>query len=133
MEKLVWLAGAGDSYFNRYQESAVSDICAGRNKSVNEMIDKGFVSAAQVSEFRKILTPVAQGRSEIGKSYGFSRQKFEDMGLCSACADNVAQHYTRNPSSACGKLAKRSLEGDYEAVQEIQKFPSYCVWMYFSS
>lgn len=129
METLVRLVGVRDG-FNRYHETVVSEICARKTAVVADFVDKGFVSAKQVADLRRILTPAPQGRSEAGKTYGFSRQKFEHMGLCSACADNVAQHYTNNPGSACGKLAKRSLEGDPEAVRALQAFPSYCKWNY---
>jgi hypothetical protein len=52
------------------------------------------------------------------------------MGLCSACADNVAQYYTKEPNSRYGKLAKQALEGNPSAVKELQSFPSFCQWKY---
>lgn len=52
------------------------------------------------------------------------------MGLCSACADNVAQWYTRQPTSRCGKLAKQALEGNPQAERLLAGFPDYCVWKY---
>jgi len=129
METLVQLVGERKG-FNRYHETVVSEICARKTAVVAEFVDKGFISAKQVSDLKRILTPSLQGRSEAGKTYGFVKEKFEIMGLCSACADNVAQHYTKNPSSACGKLAKSSIEGDPEAIQVLLAFPSYCVWKY---
>lgn len=56
--------------------------------------------------------------------------RLRDMGLCSACAGNVAQWYTQRPTSRCGMLAKHALEGDPDAVKELQAFPSYCTWEY---
>ena len=38
------------------------------------------------------------------------------MGLCSACADNVAQYYPKQPNSQCAKLARSALEGNPEAT-----------------
>ena len=56
--------------------------------------------------------------------------KFLEMGLCSACADNVAQFYINEPSSECAKLAKEALEGNPEAASKLQEFPDYCTWQY---
>jgi hypothetical protein len=63
-------------------------------------------------------------------SYKNIKQKFSDMGLCSACADNVTQYYRKKPDSRCGALAKKALAGNPEAETELIAFPSYCVWEY---
>lgn len=52
------------------------------------------------------------------------------MGLCSACADNVAQYYLKQPNSRCAKVARSALEGNPEATQALLDFPSYCKWRY---
>lgn len=54
--------------------------------------------------------------------------KFLEMGLCSACADNVATFYVRKPSSKCAKLAKQALEGNPIAAEKLLGFPDYCKW-----
>jgi hypothetical protein len=56
--------------------------------------------------------------------------KFLEMGLCSACADNVAMFYVKKPDSRCGQLAKQALEGNPAATEELRKFPDYCTWKY---
>jgi hypothetical protein len=38
--------------------------------------------------------------------------KFMEMGLCSACAGNVAMVYVKKPTSPCARLAKQALEGN---------------------
>ena len=43
----------------------------------------------------------AKQRSETGKSYAHSKEKFLEMGACNACADNIAQYYTKKPDSPC--------------------------------
>jgi hypothetical protein len=48
------------------------------------------------------------------------------MGLCSVCADNAAWFYINKPSSRCGQLVKRALEGNPSAKEEFQQFPDYC-------
>jgi hypothetical protein len=53
-----------------------------------------------------------------------------EMGLCSACADNAAQYYLKQPNSRCAKLARSALEGNPEAAQALREFPSYCTWHY---
>jgi hypothetical protein len=54
--------------------------------------------------------------------------KFLEMGLCSACADNVARYYVEKPSSQCARLAKKALEGNHEAEEALRSFPGYCTW-----
>jgi hypothetical protein len=56
--------------------------------------------------------------------------KFLEMGLCSACADNVAQYYIKQPNSQCATLARAALEGNPEALQTLRDTPPYCTWHY---
>jgi len=128
MDVLAKLARLPNDYYSRYHEDVVNDLCKGNIKGVENLIDSGFVKRSEVEAIKEILGK--DDRSDTGKSYGFSRERFSDMGLCSACADNVAQHYTKKPNSRCGKLAKQALEGNPQAVEELQSFPSYCTWAY---
>jgi hypothetical protein len=54
--------------------------------------------------------------------------KFLEMGLCSACAGNVAMFYVKKPSSPCAQLAKQALEGNPVATDKLRNFPDYCKW-----
>lgn len=54
--------------------------------------------------------------------------KFLEMGLCSACAGNVATFYVKKPSSTCSKLAKQALEGNPVATEKLLSFPDFCKW-----
>jgi hypothetical protein len=54
--------------------------------------------------------------------------KFLGMGLCSACAGNVAMFYVKKPSSPCARLAKQALEGNPVAADKLRDFPDYCKW-----
>lgn len=128
MEELAKLARLPDGYYNRYHEDVVSDLCKGNAKGIKSSIDNGFIKKSEVEAIKETLG--IDNRPDTGKSYGYSRQKFQDMGLCSACADNVAQHYTKKSSSKCGKLAKQALEGNPNAIEELQSFPDYCTWKY---
>jgi hypothetical protein len=56
--------------------------------------------------------------------------RFLDMGLCSACADNVAEFYIKNPKSSCAELAKQALEGNPDATKKLVAFPDYCQYNY---
>jgi hypothetical protein len=76
------------------------------------------------------ITEPSPEPSDAGRSYRDSKQTFRAMGLCMACADNVAQWYVQRPASRCGVLAKHALEGDPAAVKELQTFPSFCTWEY---
>jgi hypothetical protein len=54
--------------------------------------------------------------------------KFLEMGLCSACAGNVAMFYVKKPDSRCAQLAKLALEGNPIATDTLRGFPPYCTW-----
>lgn len=128
MDRLAKLARLPDDYYTRYDEDIVGYLCKGDTKAIQSEVDAGFVKQSEVDGIKEALG--LDKRSDIGMSYGYSRQKFSDMGLCEACADNVAQYYTKKPDSKCGKLAKRALEGNPRAVDTLQSFPDYCTWHY---
>jgi hypothetical protein len=133
MEALSKKAGLSpDGNFSRYHEDVVKALCSGDTQDVTNSIDGGFVEAKDVNAISKILgiSYTVKARSESGKSYGYSKEKFISMGLCSSCADNIAQFYTQKPSSPCGVLAKQALEGNPEAVSKLQESPDYCNWEY---
>jgi hypothetical protein len=52
--------------------------------------------------------------------------KLLEMGLCSACAGNVAELYVKKPSSRCAQLTRRALGGDSDALKTLIDFPDYC-------
>lgn len=128
MEELARLARLPDDYYSRYHEDVVSDLCKGNTKEVKKSIDQGFVKQSEVDAIKEVLG--MDSRSSTGKKYGYSRQKFSEMGLCSACADNVAQFFTKKQNSKCGKLAKQALDGNPNAIKKLQSFPAYCEWKY---
>lgn len=41
------------------------------------------------------------------------------LGLCNACADNVADEYIHHPQSACSQLVRSALEGNPDAAEEL--------------
>jgi hypothetical protein len=45
--------------------------------------------------------------------------KFLEMGVCSACAGNVAMFYVKKPTSPCARLAKQALEGNPVATDKL--------------
>lgn len=132
MDELAKRAGLPDNYWNRYHESVVSALCSGDTKEVDNLLDNGYVKTKEVQGIAKVLgkTYKTKQRSETGKSYGYSKEKFLEMGACSACADNIAQYYTKKPNSTCGKLAKQALEGNPDAIKKLAQFPDYCIWKY---
>lgn len=132
MDELAKRAGLPDNYWSRYHESVFSALCSGNTREIDNLIDNGYVKAKEVQSIAKVLgkTYAAKQRSETGKSYGYSKQKFLEMGACSACADNIAQYYTKKPDSPCGKLAKQALEGNPAAIRKIAEYPDYCIWKY---
>jgi hypothetical protein len=132
MDELAKRAGLPDNYWSRYHESVVSGLCSGDTKDIDKLIDNGFVKPQEVQGIAKVLgkTYKPKQRSETGKTYGYSKKKFLEMGACAACADNIAQYYTKKPNSPCGKLAKQALEGSPEAIEKLAAFPDYCEWKY---
>jgi hypothetical protein len=132
MDELAKKAGLPDNYWSRYHESVVSDFCSGNVQDVDKLVNNGFVKPQEAQRIANVLGKQykPKERSEIGKSYGYSKEKFLEMGACSACADNIAQYYTRKPESPCGKLAKSALEGNPDAIKKLIEFPDYCQWKY---
>jgi len=132
MDELARRAGLPDAYWNRYHEDVVRGLCSGSIRDIDELIDSGSVKSGEVQGIAKILGKTYQPkqRSASGKRYKYARERFSRMGACSACADNIAQYYTRKPDSLCGKLAKQALEGNPEATGKIVEFPDYCRWKY---
>ena len=132
MDELAKRAQLPDDYWNRYHESVVSDLCSGNVTDVDKLVDGGFVKPREAQSIAKVLGKQykPKERSETGESYGYSKEKFLEMGACNACADNIAQYYTRKPNSACGKLAKKALEGNPDAIRQLVEFPDYCQWKY---
>jgi hypothetical protein len=130
MEKLAKLANLPNGYYSRYDENIVGYLCKGDVESVQEEYNQGFATKAEIDGIAKALGMTQASslhkRSDIGMSYGYSRKKFSDMGLCEACADNAAVYYTEKPASRCGKLAKQALEGNPAAIRTLQSFPDYC-------
>jgi uncharacterized protein len=48
------------------------------------------------------------------------------MNLEEAEADEAAQYYVQKPTSRCGMLVKKALEGDPVSKSKLQEFPDYC-------
>ena len=70
-------------------------------------------------------------RSKVSKAdltYNDVTNTLLNMGLCSACAGNAAQHYVQRPASECGRLVKSALEGDPASKVQLMEFPEYCKW-----
>jgi len=132
MDELAERAKLPDNYWSRYHESVVRDLCSGNTRGVDSLVDAGYVKPGEAQNIAGVLgkTYKPKQRTETGKSYEYSRKRFSEMGACNACADNIAQYYTRKPDSPCGRLAKQALEGKPEAVKKLVAFPDYCQWKY---
>ena len=52
--------------------------------------------------------------------------KLLDLGLCSACASNVAYLYIHQPQSRCAALTRKVLGGDAQALEDLKQDPDYC-------
>ncbi len=132
MDQLAEQAGLPSNYWSRYHEAVVSDLCGGRIRSVDKLVDSGFVKPTEAQAIARVLgkSYKSKRRSENGKTYGYSKERFSEMALCNACADNVAQYYTKKPESRCGRLAKQAIEGNPAAIEKLLAFPDYCKYKY---
>jgi hypothetical protein len=132
MDQLAKEAELPGNYWNRYHAAVVRNFCDANIKGVDSIVDRGEVKAKQAQAIAKVLGKDYQikPRSETGETYGSSKQKFIEMGACSACADNIAQYYAKKPDSQCGKLARDALDGKPDAIKAIVDFPDYCKWNY---
>lgn len=108
--------------WDRNHESFVSDLCKGDTKEINRMVDDGYVTPKDAASIAKILGKnyVAPKRSEAGKTYEHLNYSLRDLGLCSACASNVASVSVKNPDSKLAQLANAAIAGDKAALEELQ-------------
>jgi hypothetical protein len=134
MDELADQAELPDAAWNRNHETLVSALCKGDTKTVDEIVENKVIPADDAMRIAEVLgvpygpKPVADGEAP---SYKDTKAKLIQMGMCNACADNVAQWYTRIPHSECAMLAHRALaKGDSRAVDELVTFPEFCAWTY---
>jgi hypothetical protein len=52
--------------------------------------------------------------------------KLIGLGLCNACAGNVAHLYIYQPQSRCAALTRKALGGDAQALETLKAFPDCC-------
>jgi len=128
MEILHNAARLKGDHFNRYHESVVEFLCKGDAASAIKLADDGYLLLSEVVSISEVLG--LEWRSDLGQSFGFSKEQFVKMGLGLAPADNVARYYAEQPQSRCGQVAKRALEGNPRAIELLVSFPSYCKWPY---
>ncbi len=124
----------GDAW-TRYHESVVVGLCSGKTRDVDDAVGSGSVPVDEAQRIATILGKPYRPKqpTETRKKYASSKAEFIDMGACVACADNIAQHYAKRPKSQCAKLAKRAIDGDSRAIDELVDFPDFCRWAYRGS
>jgi hypothetical protein len=133
MDELARQAKLPDAAWDRNHEMAVSYLCSGQLEDVDQLVQSRVVPAGEAERIGAALGKVYRSKQsgEIDKDYAAVKAEFIQMGLCNACADNVAQHYLKKPGSDCARLAKRALAGDSRAIDELATaFPDFCQWEY---
>jgi hypothetical protein len=132
MGELAVQARLPDASWSRYHESIVAGLCGAKPKDVADIVDSGSVPAAEAERIAAVLGKTYRRRqpSDIQKKYASSKTEFIEMGACSACADHMAQYYSKKPSSRCARLAQQALDGDSQAIAELVDYPTYCRWAY---
>ncbi len=132
MDALAAEAQLAGATWNQNHETVVASFCGGKESEIDALVDGGFVSATEVVRIAAALGKTYRPKlqSTEGMTYESVRQALIEIGICAACADNIAQHFTQKPESACAKLARRALNGDTRAEDELQGFPDECKWVY---
>ena len=132
MDEIARAARLPGGLWNRYHESAVSELCHGQSEKIDTLTADGLldISATErlAAVLNKLYTPRPRSSSDV--AFGEVRQQLVRMGTCGACADNIARYYVRQPASPCAELAKRALAGQSDAVKELLADPDYCKWTY---
>lgn len=127
MEILAIEAGLTGSYFTRYHEAVVSELCGYSENDdgyIEQMIDTDYVTRSEIEGIKEVLG--LDDSSYAGRNYEHARHRLNAMGLSSAGASNSASFYAYEPNSTCGKMAKAALEGNQKAVSVLQNEPAYC-------
>ena len=132
MDELAKRAKLPHNSWTRYHEDVVRNLCNGTLKDVDQLVSDNVVKASEAQAIAKVIgkTYTPKQTQQTATSYASLKTKFVEMGACNACADNIAQHVSKTPDSACGKLAEQALSGDAEAVNKLVAFPDYCKWKY---
>jgi hypothetical protein len=133
MDELARQAKLPDAAWDRNHETVVSYLCSGQLDDVDQLVESRVLPAGEAERIGAALGKVYRSKlgGEITKDYATVKAEFIQMGLCNACADNAAQYYLKKPGSDCARLAKRALEGDSRAIDELATaFPDFCQWEY---
>ena len=127
MDRLSDVAGLPDGY-TKYHTEVVHGLCKGDTAEVDQQVDYGYVPQADVEKMAAVLgvTYVPKERTSVGRAYATARPVLSSMGLCSACADNAAELYAKDPDSQCGLLVQKALAGDDVAKKELLTDPDFC-------
>lgn len=118
-------AHLGDEYPNRYQEDVIYGFC--RNtpddlKMIRGEIDSGNVTAQDAEAIAQSegVQFKAPARSEEGKLYQKINSGLIKLGLCSACANNIASIYVAKPRGDIATLVDAALTGNQSARDYLQ-------------
>jgi hypothetical protein len=129
MEELAKKAKlSSEGLFSKYHEEVVRILCENGNpKEIDDLIKFGYFKPKDAEAIAKVI-----GKSYKAKThseFAYTKSIFVAMGLSPEYADSVAWHYTNRPNDPCGKLAKKALDGNQNAIDTITKvddFPSDC-------
>ncbi len=132
MDELAERAALPGASWNRYHETIVAGLCRGPRTDVNELVRGGSIPVDEVERMAAVLGTTYQPvrRSRVDRAHADTRRELIELGVCAACSDNIARYVTRKPSSRCAALAKRALDGDSRAIDELGGFPDFCRWAY---
>lgn len=121
-DELAIQAELPDGYLHRYHEAFISNLCKGDLEQANGWVDNGYVKPQEAASIAKALGKpyTVPKRSEAGKTYERLNFSLRDLGLCGACASNVAAGAVEHPNSKLAQLANAAVDGDKAALAELE-------------
>jgi hypothetical protein len=131
MKGLAVAANLPDAAYTQYHEAVASAMCDGDSKTVNDLVDSGYLSYGEAKAMQDVIASdrrvqLSTERTAEGRRFEEAWKGLRELGLCSACAADVAGFYAKQPASRCGVLAAKALDGDEPALEELESEPAFC-------
>ena len=118
MKRLAVAANLPDAAYTRYHEAVASAMCDGDSKTVNDLVDSGYLSYGEAKAMQDVIASdrrvqLSTERTAEGRRFEEAWKGLRELGLCSACAADEAGFYAKEPASRCGSrpaIRQRGLE-----------------------
>ena len=131
----------GISQYNVSKETGLASICSHGGGCAPAQVFEGGkkvdvfrltnckVGKSDYQDDDEIFYKMVLDRSKVAPA-DLKRVDIDDkliqLGLCSACADNLTEFFLKKPASRCGQLVGRALKGSARALDALKSNPAYC-------